>query len=193
MEPRDTFRPDKRRAGQEQSEGNASDRKRSLIGRVVRRIGWLAGGPTDWFGRKSVSSGVSLIGELWKGMSTGVQRDTRFKTDDQGRFDLKATAFSYGISEEVLEQRLDHRRRVTFMVSYGALLIALCSVIFWIHSAINQPYALARVMMAWEFLPFVGLFLLVAFYHALLNFQIRVRRSASWRDFLATEDGFLPK
>jgi hypothetical protein len=47
--------------------------------------------------------------------------------------------------------------------------------------------------MACEFLPFLSLFLLVAFYNALLNFQIRMRRSASWREFLLTDDGFLPR
>jgi hypothetical protein len=48
-------------------------------------------------------------------------------------------------------------------------------------------------MMVWEFLPFLSLFLLVAFYNALLNFQIRVRRSAGWREFLSTEEGFFPR
>jgi hypothetical protein len=176
-----------------QPKSSSGDKKPSFIGRTMRRVGWLAGGPADWFGRRSVRSGAGLIGKLWHQTRTAPKRDSRFKVDDSGGFDLKATAFSYGISTEVLEQRLEQRRRMTFMVSYGALVIAVLSVIFWIHSAINEPYALARVMMAWEFLPFLSLFLLVAFYNALLNFQIRVRRSASWREFLSTEEGFLPR
>jgi len=48
-------------------------------------------------------------------------------------------------------------------------------------------------MMAFEFLPFLSLFSLVAFYNALLNFQIRMRRTANWREFLSTEKGFFPR
>lgn len=175
------------------SPGFGARKKPSLVGRTMRRIGWLAGGPGDWFGRKSVRSGAGLIGNLWRQTKSTPKRDNRLKTDGGGVFDLKATAFSYGISVEALEKRLEQRRRITFMISYGALAIAVLSVVFWIHSAINEPYTLARVMMAWEFLPFLSLFLLVAFYNALLNFQIRVRRSASWREFLSTDEGFLPR
>jgi hypothetical protein len=170
-----------------------SGKKPSVIRRTRRRIGWLAGGPADWFGRNSVRSGAGLIGNLWQEAKTAPKRDTRFKVDGGGGFDLQATAFSYGISVEALEKRLEQRRRITFMVSYGALLVAVLSVVFWIHSAINEPYTLARVIMAGEFLPFLSLFLLVAFYNALLNFQIRVQRSANWREFLSTDEGFLPR
>jgi hypothetical protein len=168
-------------------------RKSSLIGRTMRRAKWLAGGPADWFGRKSVMSGAGLISGLWRQSRRPVQRDSRFKVDDDGSFDLAATAFSYGISVEALEQRLEQRRRMTFMISYGASLVAILSVIFWIHSAINEPYTPARIMMAFEFLPFLSLFCLVAFYNALLNFQIRMRRTANWREFLSTEAGFFPR
>jgi hypothetical protein len=179
-------------ASEQASPSTGTGKKPSLMGRTVRRIGWLAGGPADWFGRKSVRSGAGLIALLWQQTKTMPKRDSRFKTDG-GVFDLKATAFSYGISVEALEKRLEQRRRTTFLVSYGALSIAILSMVFWIHSAINEPYTLARVMMAWEFLPFLSLFLLVAFYNALLNFQIRVCRSASWREFLSTNEGFLPR
>lgn len=178
---------------QAQRKSRSGAKKPSFIRRMSRRVGWLVGGPADWFGRRSVWSGAGLIGKLWHQTRTAPKRDSRFKIDDSGGFDLKATAFSYGISTDVLEQRLEQRRRITFMVSYGALFIAFLSVIFWIHSVINQPYALARMLMACEFLPFLALFLLVAFYNALLNFQIRVCRSASWREFISTDEGFFPR
>ena len=166
----------------------------SLFGRTLRRIGWLAGGPGDWFGRRSVHSGAGMITKLWRQTNKPARRDTRFKIDEDGGFDLTATAFSYGISIEALKVRLEQRRHLSFMVSCGALLIAVLSIVFWIHAAINEPYTVTRIMMAWEFLPFVSLFLLVAFYYALLNFQVRVCRSAGWREFLSTEkEGFFPR
>jgi hypothetical protein len=174
-------------------ETKPAERKRSFIGRAMRRIGWLAGGPVDWFGRRSVRSGAGLIGKLWQQTRSAPRRDSRFKVDEAGGFDLAATAFSYGMSAQALEQRLEQRRRATSTISYGALFAAILGVIFWVHSAIDEPYTFARVMMVWEFLPFLSLFALVAFYNALLNFQIRVRRTASWREFLSTEEGFFPR
>jgi hypothetical protein len=165
-----------------------------LFGRMIRRVAWLAGGQADWFGRKSVRSGAGMITKLWRQARTPSRRDSRFKVDDVGGFDLAATAFSYGISVEALKARLEQRRHMTFMVSCGALVTAALSVIFWIHAALTEPYTMARVMIACEFVPFVSLFLLVAFYYALLNFQIRVGRSAGWREFLSTEmEGFFPR
>ena len=165
-----------------------------LFGRMIRRVAWLAGGPADWFGRKSVRSGASMITKLWRQTRTPSRRDSRFKVDDVGCFDLAANAFSYGISVEALKARLEQRRHMTFMVSCGALVTAALSVIFWVHAALTEPYTMARVMMACELVPFVSLFLLVAFYYALLNFQIRVGRAAGWREFLSTEmEGFFPR
>ena len=174
-------------------EGKPGVVKPSRIRHLMRPFSWLARGPADWFGRKNVLSGAGLVGDLWKGTRAPPKRDSRFKSDELGGFDLAATAFSYGITVEALEQRLAQRQRTTALVAYGALSIAGLSVLFWIHSAINQPYTLARVMMVWEFVPFISLFLLLAFYNALLNFQIRVRRSAGWREFLSTEEGFFPR
>ena len=179
---------------QRQPKGNHGFRKPSLTRRVMRPVGWFAGGLADWFGRKSVVTGAGLIGDAWKGARKTPKRDKRFKVDEHGGFDIAATAFSFGMSVEAMEQRLEQRRRVTFMFSYGALFIAVLSVIFWIHSALDQPYTLARATMVWEFLPFICLSLLFAFHNALLNFQIRARRCSSWRQFLSTEkEAFFPR
>jgi hypothetical protein len=50
-----------------------------------------------------------------------------------------------------------------------------------------------RVVLALELHPFCALSLLVAFYNALLNFQIRTGRMASWREYLATREPFWPR
>jgi hypothetical protein len=44
-----------------------------------------------------------------------------------------------------------------------------------------------------EFLPFCMLFFLIAFYNALLNFQIRMRRLLSCREYLLTNESFWPR
>jgi hypothetical protein len=176
-----------------QSKEETETKKLSALRRAFRPIRWLASGPGDWFGRKSVSAGAHMVGNLWSQTRKSPQRNSRFKVDDGGEFDLKATAFSYGTSVEALHTRLSQRRRLTMLVSYGALSIAVLSIIFWIHAAIDQAYTLARIITAIEFLPFIGLSVLLAFYNALLNFQIRSCRFAGWREFLSTEKGFFPR
>jgi hypothetical protein len=49
-----------------------------------------------------------------------------------------------------------------------------------------------RITSALYFLPFCALFFLIAFHNALLNFQIRIGRLASWREYLATTEKFWP-
>jgi len=56
-----------------------------------------------------------------------------------------------------------------------------------------SPWTAMRVVLAVEFLPFCALFFLLAFYNALLNFQIRIGRTASWREYLSTKEPFLPR
>jgi hypothetical protein len=43
-----------------------------------------------------------------------------------------------------------------------------------------------------DILPFCVLLALLAFYQALINFQIRVGRTAGWREYLMTDSGFWP-
>ena len=59
---------------------------RDVYKRQMRRIGWLAGGPVDWFGRRSVRSGAGLIGKLWQQTRSAPRRDRRFKVDEAGGF-----------------------------------------------------------------------------------------------------------
>jgi len=63
----------------------------------------------------------------------------------------------------------------------------------WICEALVSPWTAMRVVLALEFLPFCALFFLLAFYNALLNFQIRVGHSAGWREYLSTDKSFWPR
>jgi hypothetical protein len=63
----------------------------------------------------------------------------------------------------------------------------------WLRAALMSPWTSARVVLALDFLPFCVLFLLIAFYNALINFQIRMRRVVGWREYLTTNDAFWPR
>jgi len=123
----------------------------------------------------------------------GSRRDRRFRTSGDGGFDLDSTAFLYGISVPELERRLKVRRRQTALIAYATFALACIFLIAWVCEALSSLWTAARIALALKFLPFCALFFLLAFYHALLNFQIRIGRAASWREYLATSEPFWPR
>jgi hypothetical protein len=112
---------------------------------------------------------------------------------DESTFDLPATAFSYGISVHQLKARLAARRLQTARIAYAAFALGWLFLFGWIWHALSSPWTVMRITSALYFLPFCVVFFLIALYNALLNYQIRVGRLASWREYLATPDGFWPK
>ena len=121
------------------------------------------------------------------------RRDPRFRTEERGVFDLRASAFSYGISVVELERRLAGRRRQPAFLSYAMWLLGTLFFGAWIVKVLHTPLTAGRLMLAFDFLPLCLLFVLLAFYQALMNYQIRVGRTASWREYLTTESGFWPR
>ena len=168
-------------------------RRRSLLRRAFGSIGGLCSGPVHWAGLRSISHSASLIRDLSAAVRSGSQRDGRLRTSGDGCFDLNSTAFLSGISVPELERRLKARRRQTALIAYTTLALACLFLTAWVCEALSSPWTEARIALALEFLPFCALFLLLAFYNALLNFQIRVGRAASWREFLATSEPFWPR
>jgi hypothetical protein len=167
--------------------------KRSVFGTVFRGIGWLAAAPVGWLGADRIARSASFIGYLVTVLRTPARGDDRFKTEDAGCFDLRPTAHSYGLSLPALEALLARRRRQTAQIAYAAFVLAWVFLLGWLWHALSTPWTATRVASAIEFLPFCVLFFLVAFYNALLNFQIRVGRMANWREYLATSQPFWPR
>ena len=177
----------------ESSTGSAHQRRRSLLGRAFGSIGWLCSGPVHWAGLSRHSRNASLICDLSATVRSGSRRDRRFRTSVDGGFDLDSTAFLHGISLFELERRLKVRRRQTARIAYATFALGCIFLTAWICEALLSPWTAMRVVLAVEFLPFCALFFLLAFYNALLNFQIRIGRTASWREYLSTKEPFLPR
>jgi hypothetical protein len=166
--------------------------RRSFFVKLFHGTGWLMAAPVAWSGADRIKRGWSLIGDLFGLLRSGPARENRFKTEGQSAFDLQATAFSYGISIQQVEARLAARRLQTARISYATLALGGLFLAGWIWHALSSPWTATRVTSALYFLPFCAVFFLAAFYNALLNYQIRSGRLASWREYLATLDGFWP-
>ena len=165
----------------------------SMLGRAWRRTRFVAGGPIANIGLEDISSGARLIGQLAKQMRQRPLSDGRLKADEHGGIDLRATAFSYGISVEELLERMHERRRQTARSSYALFCLGGCFLVVWLWQAMHMPRSAARIVSALEFLPFCVLFLLVATKSAHSNWQLRTRRLGSLGDYLRTSDPFLPR
>lgn len=174
-------------------EDNSTPRHRSRFRRALGGVGWLFQSPAEWLGWRSISKGAGTVGRLYRGSRIGQRRDRRFKTSENYSFDLVGTAFAYGVSAEELERRLAVRRRQTALLSYVLFLMACAFVLAWAWVALRTFSGGGRVVLLLQFLPFCALFYLMSFYQALINFQIRTGRAANWREYLTTEDGFLPR
>jgi hypothetical protein len=170
-----------------------SEKRRSPLRRMFRGIGWLSAGPVDWTGRRGISRGASFIRDLVVALRLGSWRDPRFRTSEDGGFDVEATAFLHGISVFELQRRLAVRRRQTARIAYATFALGCIFLTAWVCEALSSPWTAGRIVLALEFLPFCALFFLLAFYNALLNFQLRIGRAASWREHLATREPFCPR
>ena len=176
-----------------QAEQRPAPKRRSLFRRAAGGIGWLSAAPVQWMGVTSIRAGASFIGALADHVRPQPRRDPRFRTAERNVFDLQATAFSFGISVVELERRLDARRRQTGCAAYALAGLGVVFFLGWLVKILNTPVTGGRLLLALDFLPLCLLFALLAFYQALVNFQIRVGRTADWREFLTTEDGFWPR
>jgi hypothetical protein len=173
--------------------GGAKPPRKSRFRRALGGVGWLFQSPAEWLGWRSISEGAGAVGRLYRRTRASQKRDRRFKMQENHTFDLVGTAFAYGISTEELERRLAVRRRQTGLLSYVLFFMACAFVLAWVCVALRTVSGGGRVVLLLQFLPFCVLFYLMSFYQALINFQIRTGRGANWREYLTTEDGFLPR
>jgi hypothetical protein len=138
--------------------------RRSVLGRVVGGIGRLSMAPVTWLGARTIARGSGFIRGMSAALRSASERDRRFRTCEDGGFDLAATAFLHGISVFELKLRLAHRRRQTARIAYTMLALGSISLIAWVYEALTLPWTVGRIVSAVEFLPFCALFFLLGFY-----------------------------
>jgi hypothetical protein len=175
------------------SDGNSPPlRKRSILGRVRRGARWLGRRPAEAVGLSEIRENAGLIAMLFRMLKAVPHKDRRLHLDEDRKLDLRATAFSCGVPERELAAQLAQRQRQTAVAAYVAFSLGWLFVLTWLWRVLTSPWTAFRIVSAIEFLPFCGIFFLLAFYNALQNFQLRTRRMASWHEYLATDEEFWP-
>ena len=173
--------------------GVKGQQRPSLFRRMSRDLGWLSAGPADWAGLRGISRSASLIGELAATMRSASRRDRNFGANREGGVDLNATALCDSLSAAERERYWKVRRRQTALTVYATFALGCLFLLAWVYEASSLPWIAARLVLALKSLPFCALFFLLAFYHALLNFQIRIGHLASWREYLLCSEPFWPR
>ena len=179
--------------GEDAWRNGAKGRRRGVVRSLFRGVKWVAATPVQWLGTKPIREGATLVSGLAGRVRARPNRDPHFRTGDDGRFDRRATAVSYGISERELEGRLRSRQRQTAITAFALFGLGVLFFAAWMLRVLGTASAGARLLLAIDFLPFCLLFVLLGFYQSLVNFQIRIGRSAGWREYLTTQTGFWPR
>lgn len=188
--PLPPLRPSRRSGDDGGGEGSPPGRRR---GRVSRAVRWIGSPWGVWAGQNTIRNSASFIEATIAETRTPSGRDARFRTFDDGEFDLEATAFSYGISVAELERRFAVRRRQSAVTAYLCVGLALLSVGFWIEQVLAGSPAAGMTLLTLNALGFACVSILAAFYQGLVNFQVRAQRTVGWKEFLMTDHAFWPR
>ena len=114
-------------------------RRRGVFRKTLRGARWLLGGGSDWAGVTSIRRGATLINDLVHVSRSETSARERVFVDEDRTLDLRATAFSQGITEDALVRRLEERRRQTARIAYGTFALACLFLIGWVHAALDTP------------------------------------------------------
>ncbi len=163
--------------------------KRRTLWRGVR---FVMSAPVACFGVKQIRENAGYIGDLVQMIRTGPVTDSRVRLSKGRSLDVLSIAWDARVSPSEIERQLDNRRkqsaRSTLCYFTGAVLFLMVG---FYHAAAALPAAPSLSYV-------VGMgaicscFFLLAFYHALVNWQIRTRRLGTAREFLHADESWWP-
>jgi len=168
-------------------------RQRKMIFRVataVLRQFWFR--PREAVGVRDIRENGDFIRDLAAAVRRGPTEPPRIYVDADQQLDLAATAWSHGLGERALEERIIRRRRQTARMAYLAFIAGWLILAWWFWQAWTARWTFGRLIAGLEFVPFCGLFFLLAFKNAWQNWQLRRRRLGSAMEYLTTGEPFWP-
>lgn len=167
----------------------------SLFGRAWRGTKAAIKLPFSTFPAAAIGENARLIRRLFnqvRSNAEGEQPVRSYITAD-GRIDLAATAFSLGLNDHKLEQRILARRRQTARLSYVSFALGCVFVVLWVVQGMTSGLSGPHLIGALQFTPFVAIFFLVAFKYAHINWQLRAGRPGSAAEYIRSPEPFLPR
>ena len=159
---------------------------------ALRRIGRAVASP--WRSLRIGESYAALRSDL-EDLRAGVDRraPSRMRLEQDGAFDLEATAFLHGQGRRTFEETLATRQRSTARNAWIFLGLGGMFFVAWLYRLATMTWTANATLTALQFTPACAVFFLLAFRFGLENFQIRQRRKVSVLEFLGAPSGFWPR
>ena len=169
---------------------NAPDQpKQRTLWRGVRLV---MSAPAACFGGKQIRENAGYIGDLVQLIRTEPGKDLRLRLSKDRNLDVLSMAWDAQVLPSEIERQLDNRRkqsaRSTLCYLTGAVLFL---VVGFYHAAAALP-ASPSLLYVVGMGAICSCFFLLAFYHALVNWQIRTRRLGTAREFLHADESWWP-
>jgi hypothetical protein len=159
-------------------------------------IGWgirkTLGAPIACIGVEQIADNGRLIRELAHTVRTGPGADPMVWVQPDRTLDVAVMAWEAQVPMSEIERLLDNRRRQSRQATWGYLAGGSVFVVLgFIHAASLLP-ALPTLLYALSIAAICCCFFLLAFYNALINWQVRTRRLGTAREFLDTDETWRP-
>jgi hypothetical protein len=159
--------------------------------RLLRRLGEAALSPL--LSLKLRERYVALRRDLKQLRSRDDGRTSKVRLDKTGAFDLDAMAFLHGQVRGRFEDTLARRRQST--ARYAWIFLGLGAMFFvgWLYRLSTMTWTVNATLTALQFSPACAVFFLLAILFGLENYQIRLGRKVSVREFISAPSGFWPR
>ncbi len=159
-------------------------------------IGWglrkTLGAPIACIGVEQIADNARLIQELAHTVRTGPGADPMVWVQPDRTLDVAVMAWEAQVPVSEIERLLDNRRRQSRQATWCYLAGGSVFVVLgFIHAASLLP-ALPTLLYALSIAAICCCFFLMAFYNALINWQVRTRWLGTAREFLDTDETWRP-
>ena len=171
---------------------NNSPHPEKQRGPLWRGVRLVVGAPVACFGYRQIAHNASTIKTLVGDIRKGREPDPRVRVADDRTLDVAAMAWGAQVSPAEIERQLENRKRQTVRATFCYLLGAGLFLALAFYHAIALLPVFPTLSYVLTMTAICCCFSSMAFYNALVNWQIRTRRLGSAREFLNAEETWWP-
>ena len=171
---------------------NHPQRRGKQRGTLWRGLRLVAGAPVACFGYRQIADNADTIKTLIGDIRVGPKPDHRVRLAPDRTLDVAAMAWDAHVSPLEIERQLGNRKHQTARATFLYLLGAGLFVAFTLYHAIATFPVLPTLSYLLTTASICCCFCCMAFYNALVNWQIRTRRLGSAREFLNADETWWP-
>ena len=175
------------------SGGQPDSPRPSVFGSIWRGTKATIRAPFSTFPAEQIRENARLIRTLVARLRRPPEPEPRVLRTEDGRIDLVATSFDFGLSSHGLQGRIAARRRQTARLAYASFGLGCVFVVLWLWRGLTSGLGGLHIVGALQFIPFCAIFFLVAFKNAHVNWQLRTGQLGSTGDYLRSPEPFWPR